>query len=168
MFIHVYFALKLVVKREGWSCMVVYTAICRTMSKSAKTAFIVRISWKKGTIWCVHVYRIEKPIPNFFGTNMCTFKPLVNTHLSSFWSSNLIGWEEWDILVILVLKTFQHSHHSVCVISHSKCHSGHPNTVFLLRNVVLRSLLIKITSIWKFALTFFKFYFLTFYSSNKT
>ncbi len=47
MFIRVYFALKLVVKWEGCSCMVIYTAICRTMSKSAKTAFIVWISTKR-------------------------------------------------------------------------------------------------------------------------
>ncbi len=63
MSIHVYVALKLVIKRKGWSRSLVlrrqnwgvYTAICRATSKCVKMPFIVWISWKNWTICSVHM-----------------------------------------------------------------------------------------------------------------
>ncbi len=79
-------------------------------------------------------------------TTICKVKklyyPLYN---SSFWSSNLIGWEECNILVITELQPF-----TICitllvvfltasVVADAQIHYNFiNNTVFVSRNVVLR------------------------------
>ncbi len=61
--------------KQTWG---VYTATYRATSKSAKTAFIVWISWKKlNDLFSTRAYRTERPLPKIFDMNMCTVTPLV-------------------------------------------------------------------------------------------
>ncbi len=72
------------------------------------------------TVICMCVYQM-----NWYIYIVCTY--LYN---SSFWSSNLIGWEKFDIHVIWELQPLHRLHHSTCGISHRECHGRRPNSLW--------------------------------------